>query len=216
MHAGSAAGTTAAVISEESMKCLRYCLSWLQYAMRHIEQQMDILRNFLVSLATQGSKNKKGQSKSDSQTVAVPSSASSTLNAVKKEIIDTLRKVVDVISKYAGSGLPEQAKASVRSFILALPGRWAALNTSTTTSPVASPAIGPQVHETSIKLLNFGDESIEMLGSVSGVFSDTIERAELWLERLRVVRGSQSSSRRPSSTKESPATEATEMMDTST
>lgn len=30
MHASSAAGTTAAVISEESMKCLRYCLNWLQ------------------------------------------------------------------------------------------------------------------------------------------------------------------------------------------
>lgn len=30
MHAGSAAGTTAAVISEESMKCLRYCLYWLE------------------------------------------------------------------------------------------------------------------------------------------------------------------------------------------
>lgn len=30
MHASSAAGTTAAVISEESMKCLRYCLYWLQ------------------------------------------------------------------------------------------------------------------------------------------------------------------------------------------
>lgn len=30
MHAGSAAGTTAAVVSEESMKCLRYCLHWLQ------------------------------------------------------------------------------------------------------------------------------------------------------------------------------------------
>lgn len=30
LHASSAAGTTAAVISEESMKCLRYCLSWLQ------------------------------------------------------------------------------------------------------------------------------------------------------------------------------------------
>lgn len=30
MHAGSAAGTTAAVVSEESMKCLRYCLHWLE------------------------------------------------------------------------------------------------------------------------------------------------------------------------------------------
>jgi hypothetical protein len=30
VHASSAAGTTAAVVSEESMKCLRYCLHWLQ------------------------------------------------------------------------------------------------------------------------------------------------------------------------------------------
>jgi hypothetical protein len=28
--AGSAAGTTVAVVSEESMRCLKYCLSWLQ------------------------------------------------------------------------------------------------------------------------------------------------------------------------------------------
>lgn len=52
VHASSAAGSTAAVISEESMKCLKYCLSWLQYAIRHIEQQMNVLRDFLVSLAS--------------------------------------------------------------------------------------------------------------------------------------------------------------------
>ncbi|KAL1928802.1 hypothetical protein VTP01DRAFT_2588 [Rhizomucor pusillus] len=183
MHAGSAAGTTAAVISEESMKCLRYCLYWLEYATKHIEQQMQLLRNFLVSLAVGSSQSKA---------VATPSTANSTLTAIKKEIIDTLRKVVDVVSRYAGTGLPEQAKASVRKFILALPGRWATLSTSSTASPASSPALGPQgapdrVHETSIKLLTFGDESIEMLRSVSTVFSDTIERAELWLQRLRVV-----------------------------
>lgn len=144
---------------------------------------MQLLRNFLVSLAVGSSQSKA---------VATPSTANSTLTAIKKEIIDTLRKVVDVVSRYAGTGLPEQAKASVRKFILALPGRWATLSTSSTASPASSPALGPQgapdrVHETSIKLLTFGDESIEMLRSVSTVFSDTIERAELWLQRLRVV-----------------------------
>lgn len=147
---------------------------------------MNLLRQFLVSLATDAS---NGNSKSTAVTTA--SSASSTLSAIKKEIIGTLRKVVDVVSKYAGSGLPEQAKASVRSFILALPGRWATLNTSTTASPAASPVLGPRapphVQETSIKLLTFGDESLVMLNSVARVFSETIERAELWLERLRVV-----------------------------
>lgn len=141
---------------------------------------MDIVRNYLVSLA----------SSKDTKTVSTTTS-SSTLSNVKKEIVDTLRKVVEVVSRYAGSGLPEQAKASVRRFILALPGRWATIQTSTTASPASSPALGPHVQphaqETSIKLLTFGDESIEMLRSVSGVFSDTIDRAELWIHRLRVV-----------------------------
>ncbi|CAO3618405.1 unnamed protein product [Cunninghamella blakesleeana] len=194
VHAGSAAGTTAAVISEESMKCLKYCLSWLQYASQHIDQQMKILRDVIVSLATSSSKP------STSREVAKQdeSSAAGTLAAIKKEVIETLRKVVEIITKYAGVGLPEQAKASVRSFILALPSRWAHLNStsssSTNQSPVTSPSLGPQSNQTSpevqdgsIKLLNFGSESVEMLQSVSNVFSDTIDRAELWLDRLHAV-----------------------------
>ncbi|KAL0095551.1 transcription factor Opi1-domain-containing protein [Phycomyces blakesleeanus] len=209
-QAGSAAGTTAAVVSEESMKCLRYCLSWLEYAVQHIDQQMNLLRNFLVSLASKDSSSSilpsQSQSQSQSQSAAsgpntvaaMSSSSAATLAAIKKEMVDTLRKVVEVVSRYAGSGLPEQAKASVRAFILALPGRWAVLNTSTTVSPSASPAINPHtpshVQDTSIKLLNFGGESIEMLHSVATVFSDTIDRAEIWLDRLRVVGVSQAQS----------------------
>lgn len=172
LHAGSAAGTTAAVISEESMKCLRYCLSWLQYAIQHIDQQMNLLRSFLVSLATGSSKT----------VVKANNNDESTLASIKKEIVDTLRKVVEVVSKYAGSGLPEQAKASVRAFILQLPSTWANLHNKSQAEQDAQP-----LHETSIKLLDFGGESIVMLKSVSNVFSDTIERAELWLKRLKVV-----------------------------
>ncbi|KAI8330717.1 transcription factor Opi1-domain-containing protein [Chlamydoabsidia padenii] len=177
VHASSAAGTTAAVVSEESMKCLRYCLHWLQYATHHIQQQMHLLRNFLVSLAT-------------SSTVSEPTKQirkeSSPLADIQKEIILTLRKVVEVVSRYAGSGLPSHAKASVRSFILQLPGRWATLNT-TATPHVATGDIPDHVKETSIKLLNFGGEAVEMLEEVETVFYDTIDRAEVWLDRLRVV-----------------------------
>ncbi|CAO3592674.1 unnamed protein product [Absidia cylindrospora] len=189
VHAGSAAGTTAAVISEESMKCLKYCLSWLQYATQHIDQQMTLLRNVLVSMATGSSSN---SSPSTSTTVSTNTNPAGMLAAIKKEVIETLRKVVEVISKYAGAGLPEQAKGTVRSFILALPSRWALLNSSTTpSSPIASPTLGPHasphVEETSVKLLNFGSESVEMLQSVSTVFSSTIDRADTWLDRLHSV-----------------------------
>lgn len=142
---------------------------------------MNLLKKFLVSLASNGN---------DSEETSLTTHDASTLAQIKKEIVDTLRKVVDVISKYAGSGLPEQAKVAVRGFILALPTRWAILNSSTTASPAASPALHPvdsHIQETSVKLLNFGAESVEMIQSVSHVFSDTIDRAELWLNRLRVV-----------------------------
>lgn len=112
--AGSAAGTTAAVISEESMKCLKYCLSWLQYATQHIEQQMMVLKNYLVSLAN----------KSTNNTLTAPTNQKSVLSGMKKDIVETLRKVVEVITRYAGASLPVQARQTVRGFILNLPGRW--------------------------------------------------------------------------------------------
>lgn len=142
-----------------------------------------MLREFLVSLAS-------NHHESEERTRMTRADDATTLAQIKKEIVETLRKVVEVISKYAGSGLPEQAKASVRGFILALPTRWAILNSSSTASPTGSPSLtaaDSHIHETSIRLLNFGTESVEMIQSVSLVFSDTVERAELWLSRLRVV-----------------------------
>lgn len=40
-------------------------------------------------------------------------------------MVETIRKVVDVMSKYAGAALPEQAKRYVRQCILGLPVKWA-------------------------------------------------------------------------------------------
>lgn len=118
VNASSAAGTTAAVISEESMKCLKYCLSWLQYAIRHIEQQMNVLQSYLTSMAT------------NSQSLTVPTGqpqskrSRSVLSGIKKDIVETLRKVVEVITRYAGTSLPTQSRQIVRGFILNLPGKW--------------------------------------------------------------------------------------------
>lgn len=69
---------------------------------------------------------------------------------------------------------------------------------STATSPANSPLLTPRtIHtnydpkqeEAAIKLLSFGQESVEMLHSVSSVFSDTVDRAELWIDRLKMVPG---------------------------
>ena len=48
-----------------------------------------------------------------------------TLNDVKRDVVDTIRQVVDIVSRYAGGALPEPARQRVRGFILHLPQRWA-------------------------------------------------------------------------------------------
>lgn len=54
-----------------------------------------------------------------------------TLNDVKRDVVDTIRQVVDIVSKYAGGALPEPARQRVRGFILHLPQRWASASRQT-------------------------------------------------------------------------------------
>ncbi|RUS29915.1 transcription factor Opi1-domain-containing protein [Jimgerdemannia flammicorona] len=193
--ASTAAGTTAAVVSAESMKCLRYCLSWLQYAIQHIDQQIALLRGFLISLATAAMHNNATAPSSDRN--LVPTGANARVNGIKKEVIDTLKKVVEIISRYAGACLPEQATTSVKGFILSFPSKLATLqhaDRSPTPSPTSSPLLGPSagsnpyhVQDNARQILTLAGESVDMLRSVSAVFSDTIERAEGWIDRLRYV-----------------------------
>ena len=59
---------------------------------------------------------------------------------VRRDIVHTIRQVVDVVSKYAGGALPEPARGRVRGFILKLPQRWASKASS---GPAGSGVAGP-------------------------------------------------------------------------
>ncbi|KAF9920941.1 hypothetical protein FBU30_009108 [Linnemannia zychae] len=187
---GTASAAGVAIFSEESMKSLKYCLQWLQYAVQHIDHQIGLLRAFLVSLASPSS-----------STAMVPSTAASTLASIKKEVVETLRKVINVVSRYAGACLPDQAKISVRQFILSMPVRWATINNeSLPSTPKGSPSLGPQsdrspeqtaaLNETSeraTKVLVLAHESSDMLKSVASIFKDSVDKAENWMDKLRYV-----------------------------
>ncbi|PPQ91207.1 hypothetical protein CVT25_001223 [Psilocybe cyanescens] len=117
------AGGLSAALSEESMRRLKYCLQWLQYATAHIDAQILILRDFTASLQT-------STSSSTNTTPPRPRPPISEehmrkLIDVRRDIVHTIRQVVDVVSKYAGGALPEPARGRVRGFILKLPQRWA-------------------------------------------------------------------------------------------
>ncbi|KAF9785226.1 transcription factor Opi1-domain-containing protein, partial [Thelephora terrestris] len=239
------AGGLGAAVSEESMRRLQYCLQWLQYATNHIDAQILILRDFMASL--QAGAARSGETVSHHHM--------RTLNDVKRDVVDTIRQVVDIVSKYAGGALPEPARQRVRGFILHLPQRWAsaarqapepvqpypagagkrrsarhAYSTaegSSASNPYPTPSLsrpGSPTHSrnTSLtsraahlarnapsiagsptvathgmsaiaatqaaqRILTLATESLDMIRGVTGVFRESLDRADAWVERLKVV-----------------------------
>lgn len=214
VEAGATAGGLSAAMSEESMKKLKYCLQWLQYATAHIEHQITELRDLIVKL-------NHGE-------LELTSPAVQSLTAIKGDVVNTIRSVVDVVGKYTGGALPEPARTSVKAFILSLPARWATVNRSPAVinassfggSP-ASPSFSPAhmgrgssssaagspssssstLHggsrdsqmsaaataQAANRVLTLAVESLDILRSVTVVVGESLDRADLWVERLRML-----------------------------
>ncbi|KAG2125075.1 transcription factor Opi1-domain-containing protein [Suillus bovinus] len=232
------AGGISAAVSEESMRRLKYCLQWLQYATQHIDAQILILRDFIESLHP-------SDSSSGTDTLISPMHMR-TLTDVRRDIVQTIRQVVDIVSKYAGSALPEPARSRVRGFILHLPQRWATASvnsapaiadgapgassavgavaggagamrrtrttrhhkernaggpdrsqactpaSSRASSPLASVRVGLRpttsaATQAAQRVLALATESLDMMRGVTGVVKDSLDRADAWVERLRIV-----------------------------
>ncbi|KAF8625510.1 hypothetical protein AX17_006822 [Amanita inopinata Kibby_2008] len=115
------AGGLGAALSDENMRRLKYCLHCLQYATAQIDAQILILRDFIAGLQPLP----PPASTSDPTRRSVSQAHMRTLTDVRRDLVHTVRQVVDVVSKYAGGALPEPARTRVRGFILKLPQRWA-------------------------------------------------------------------------------------------
>jgi hypothetical protein len=159
------------------------------------------------------------------------------LTNVKRDVVATVRQVVDVVSKYAGGALPEPARTRVRGFILHLPQAWASAARRENVAPTPTPARGrgatrrsarranvsgtgetsrptsptgtasPRPRQNSItggvpvavpptagsakqaaqRILALATESLDMMRGVTGVVKDSLDRADAWVERLRVM-----------------------------
>ena len=161
------------------------------------------------------------------------------LTNVKRDVVETVRQVVDVVSKYAGGALPEPARARVRGFILHLPQAWASAarrenvaptpiptrgrtttrrsarrgnasgtgETSRPTSPTGTtssrhprqnsagaggapapvPPTAGSAKQAAQRILALATESLDMMRGVTSVVKDSLDRADAWVERLRVV-----------------------------
>ncbi|KAG9125802.1 hypothetical protein FRC07_006148 [Ceratobasidium sp. 392] len=214
------AGGIGAALSDESMKRLKYCLQWLQYATNRIDSQIAVLREFLESLSP-GAGDLSLPLHMDNDAPVSPA-ALARLSAVKRDVVATIRQAVDIVSRYAGGALPEPARGTVRSVLLRLPQRWASAgretindapgpghrrtgSSSSTRAPypprsstpadgihAARPGPRPQptagtAAQAAQRVMTLATESLDMMRGVTGVVKDSLDRAEVWVDRLRVV-----------------------------
>jgi transcriptional repressor OPI1 len=94
---------------------------------------------------------------------------------------------VDVVSRHAGSALPEPARHRVKVYILSLPSRWAAASTPSQSSNGVDGAAAngmTREEETGWKVLTLANESLQMLSGVMTIVGDTLQSAEEWAGRL--------------------------------
>ncbi|KAJ1943306.1 transcriptional regulator opi1, partial [Kickxella alabastrina] len=198
---------------EDTMRRLKYCLDWIIYATALLNQHMHDLRELLSSLRD-GARIMFLDTEPEYASVAtvgergaeVPlvdvRGAAVRLGRARKEIVGTVTRAVGVISQYAGSVLPGEARRQVRGLILGLPGRFGAADpimasagssvgspsvASTGGSPMGSPRQHPadvrpaDVEATARRTLALASESFVMLGSLQKVFSNLYGNAERWI-----------------------------------
>ncbi|XJO71902.1 hypothetical protein BDV3_001337 [Batrachochytrium dendrobatidis] len=180
-------GVSMGVFSNDTLRVLKYCLHYLQHAIQNIERQMAILTHHLIHSGGSLSHLVVGHEGSWS---ATPDAVVTTrggnllalLESVKREIVETVRTVVGMVSRHAAMYLPGDARQTIRSFILDLPSRLASLTRSTPPNNL-SELSGEEVEvQEAQRVLKLASESSAMLKGIEQIFSRTAGIAERMLE----------------------------------
>jgi hypothetical protein len=164
-------------MSEESLRRLTYCLKWLRWANGRLTNAIVALKNALQ--AWEESKNKSAEEGENAPNRAM---LSKHIQAVKEDVLRTLKQMVDIVSKYTGGALPENARNLVRRHLITLPQRFRLASSS---NPPSDPNLSSSDEATSAhRVLVLAQEGLDMMAQVSGVVNETLVSAEAWCERL--------------------------------
>lgn len=166
-------------MSDESLRSLQYCLTWLRWANGRLGKSIVALHGAVQEWEAYQ------RSQSDLEAGSGQENASlliQRIQAVKADVLSTLKQVVDVVSKYAGGALPENARHLVRRHLTSLPQRFQVAFTSQ--PPPGSPAASSDATISAHRILVLAQEGLDMMAQVSGVVNDTLVSAEHWCDRL--------------------------------
>ena len=192
-------------MSDESLRSLKYCFSWLRWANNHL----GCLLYSLQSVLEEWDRSQKPDEPGDGTEMDISEPASRPaprdqaaitrhLRHLKTDCVETLKKALDVVSKYAGGALPENAAVLVRRHLTSLPQRFRVASTTSvpiTTAEKSENGTGtmddqerqaqqPEVVTGAQRVMVLAKEGLDMMAQVSAVVDGTIMSAEEWCERL--------------------------------
>lgn len=181
-------------LSEESRKSLKYCVNSLRFANDHIRKVLRALQSVLEEWdenSQQLARRRSDLIGSDEQQrlVSIKSamgtpdqpSIPQRIQALKCEVLQTLRKAVDIVSTYAGGALPENARVVVRRHLTSLPRQFHLAHSS------SAPSSSQPTSETAKSghhAMVLAKEGLAMMANVSEVLEGTLVSAEEWCERF--------------------------------
>merc|ERR1711964_409443 len=103
---------------------LKYCLGWLRWANEHIGKVILALKSALEQYDNGNRVNNSGSIEGSEQSGQLIVRSDAERSELKRDVLKTLKEVVDIVSKYAGGALPENARVLVRRHLTSLPQRF--------------------------------------------------------------------------------------------
>ena len=169
-------------MSEESLRSLRFCLSWLRWANGRLSEAIQSIKALLERW-------NEGATPSDATSATHMTQhhderrqamMTQRIAALKEEVLDTLKRVVGIVSNYAGGALPKNARDLVHSHLVSLPQRFNIANAMIKSENEE----GNETAKSANRVKVLAQEGLDMMTQVSRVVNDTLVSAEGWCEKL--------------------------------
>ncbi|MCJ1463689.1 hypothetical protein MMC07_002298 [Pseudocyphellaria aurata] len=191
-------------MSEESLRSLKYCLGGVRWAngrlcgiivalQRVVEEWNGSRQESSHAAYSEGdrfasSPDARGRDSNSSATSSPPRDRTAILQhiqALKSDAIRTVKQVVEIVSKYAGGALPENARNLIHKYLTTIPHRFrlASLSNGSERSPSEHEPESETITNAK-RAIRLVREGLDLLAQISGVLDGTIMSAEEWCDRL--------------------------------
>lgn len=165
-------------MSEQSRKNLKYSLGWLKWANLRLNGVITAVTNTL----------KEWEERPDSDSEANKAALAARIQALSRDVAETVKRVVVEVSNYAGGALPTNARELVHRYFNSLPLRWRYATTMADTNAEQQDENGTVT--SGKRVLALAREGLNMMCQVTVVVNDTLTSAESWCDRLGRRNGS--------------------------